>query len=47
MPEAPVALSEVQALQTRQGDAGKTLLLTGGIVAGLLLVIGTMTPPVP
>jgi hypothetical protein len=47
MPEPPIALSDVQAVQTRQDDAGKLLLLTGGIVAGFFLVVGTMTPPVP
>lgn len=39
MPEPPVALHDVQAVETRHGSLGKSLLLGGGIVSGTLLIL--------
>jgi hypothetical protein len=39
MPEPPIALQDVQAVETRHGSLGKSLLLGGGIVTGTLLIL--------
>ena len=46
MPEPPIALSDVQVVETRHRQLGNSLLLTGGIITGLFLVVAvSMTPP--